>query len=195
MGGKRMAGHERKAIPLSPVPAPRRSPLDGWKMTCACGWEAGPFSRRAEADAAYGAHLAASYPLCAQCGTAVPAYRLSRFRSSLCKSCSYDAARAWKVANPNAWERSARRSHLKTKYGMTPEAFDLLLEAQGGKCAICGGNDLKDERGFRPHVDHCHKTGRVRGILCGRCNKGIGALRDDVDIVRRALAYLEGSAK
>ena len=187
-----MAGHERKAIPLSPIPAPRRSPAAGWQMACGCGWAAGPFSRRADGEAAYSAHLAASYPQCAKCGAAVPRHRVSRLRSSLCKSCSYSTTRAWKAVNPKAWERSARRSHLKTKYGMTPEAFDSLLEAQGGKCAICGDNDLKDERGFRPHVDHCHKTGLVRGILCGRCNKGIGSLRDDAEIVRRALAYLEG---
>lgn len=194
MGGRRVAGHERRTIPLSPVPAPRRSPSLGWRTECLCRWAAGPFARRTEAEAAYSQHLLAAYPRCSKCGNAVPRYRVSRLRSSMCKACSYKATRAWKAENPKAWERSARRSHLKTKYGITPEEFDRLLKTQGGKCAICGDANLRDERGFRPHVDHSHRTGQVRGILCGRCNKGIGALRDDPEIVRRALFYLERNA-
>jgi hypothetical protein len=194
MSGKRVAGHERRAIPLSPVPAPRRSPSAGWRMECLCKWTAGPFARRIDAEAAYSGHLLEAYPRCSKCGELVPRYRVSKFRSSLCKSCSYKAARAWKAENPKAWERSARRSHLKKQYGITPEDFDRLLQSQGGKCAICHETNLRDVRGFRPHVDHSHKTGRVRGILCGRCNKGLGALKDDVEIVRRALSYLERSA-
>ncbi len=193
MGGKRVAGHERKAIPLSPIPSPRQSPADGWRMDCSCGWSAGPFARRAEGHAAYSSHLTGAYPRCSQCGELVPRARVSKLRSSMCKSCSYKATRAWKAENPKAWERSARRSHLKMKYGITVEEFDRLFDSQGRKCAICGEENLKDARGFRPHVDHCHQTGKVRGILCGRCNKGIGALQDDSRIIRRALDYLERS--
>lgn len=190
MGGKRMAGHDRTTTPLSPIPGPRRSPADGWRVDCTCGWNALPFGKKADAEAAYSVHLSAAYPTCSKCGNAVPKSRLSRFRSSLCKRCSYQSARAWKAQNPKAWDRSARKSHLKTKYGITPAQFDEMLRNQNGRCAICMDEVAGDSRGFRPHIDHCHSTGRVRGILCSRCNKGIGSLRDDAEIVQRALSYL-----
>lgn len=125
----------------------------------------------------------------------MPRYRVSKLRSSMCKSCSYIKTRAWKAANQKEWDRSARRSHLKQKYGITPEEFARMFNDQGKRCAICGAIEATDGRGFRPHVDHCHRTGKVRGILCGRCNKGLGALKDDPLIVRSALDYLERNAQ
>ncbi len=74
------------------------------------------------------------------------------------------------------------------KYGLTPETWNELFNSQGLCCAICGA----DENGAkRFHVDHCHDTGVIRGILCTKCNVGIGALRDDSDLVMRAFLYLE----
>jgi hypothetical protein len=96
-------------------------------------------------------------------------------------------------AHPSEYERSRRRSHLKRKYGLTPEQFDALLAAQGGVCGICRGPPT-DVRGFRPHIDHCHRTGRVRGLLCSRCNHGLGAFGDDPERLRRAIVYLDADA-
>ncbi|WP_347878324.1 endonuclease VII domain-containing protein [Streptomyces sp. KS 21] len=62
-----------------------------------------------------------------------------------------------------------------------------MVAAQGGLCCIC----LKAPA---VHVDHCHETGRVRGVLCFNCNSAIGKLGDDPDILRRAISYLEGNA-
>jgi hypothetical protein len=76
-----------------------------------------------------------------------------------------------------------RKSHLKRKYGLTLEAFDALLESQGGGCAICGKLDVD-------HVDHDHRTGRVRGILCFRCNVAIGQMDDDPERLLAAASYL-----
>ena len=73
---------------------------------------------------------------------------------------------------------SDRKSHLKRKYGLTLEAFDELLAAQGGGCAICGKPDADN-------VDHDHETGRVRGILCFNCNIAIGQFDDDEDRAAR----------
>ncbi|WP_373041322.1 endonuclease VII domain-containing protein [Streptomyces sp. NRRL S-448] len=80
-----------------------------------------------------------------------------------------------------------RAGHLKRSYGMTEADRDEMIDAQGGLCCIC----LK-----RPavHVDHCHKTGRVRGVLCFNCNTAIGKLGDDPDAARRVVSYLEGHA-
>jgi hypothetical protein len=78
---------------------------------------------------------------------------------------------------------SNRKSHLKRKYGLTLEAFEALLASQGGGCAICGKPDVD-------HVDQDHRTGRVRGILCFRCNVAIGQMDDDCERLAAAMAYL-----
>lgn len=83
----------------------------------------------------------------------------------------------WKQANPDRHRYLQRRSHLKQLYGITPERYDLLLQQQGGVCAIC-----KRPRQTRLHVDHDHACcpGRrscgecVRGLLCGSCNRALG---------------------
>ncbi|WP_373559632.1 endonuclease VII domain-containing protein [Streptomyces sp. TLI_55] len=80
-----------------------------------------------------------------------------------------------------------RQDHLKRQYGMTEAERDEMVASQMGLCVIC----LKAPA---VHVDHCHKTGRVRGVLCFNCNSAIGKLGDDPDAVRRAAAYLEGIA-
>jgi len=71
------------------------------------------------------------------------------------------------------------------KYGMTVEQYDKLLEKQNGVCAIC-----KRSPEQMLAVDHCHETGRVRGLLCRSCNLGIGHLDDDVSKVWAAMEYL-----
>lgn len=82
-------------------------------------------------------------------------------------------ARQWRKNNPEAALLNDRRVNLMRNYGMTIEDFDALLEAQGGRCAICG-TDTPNGRNW--HVDHNHDTGKVRGILCSSCNLGIGFL-------------------
>lgn len=82
--------------------------------------------------------------------------------------------------------RSAHNSHLKKTYGITYEDYETLLAAQGGACAICKGGTSK--RHFA--VDHNHKTGAVRGLLCARCNSGLAKFMDKVENVERALEYM-----
>ena len=79
------------------------------------------------------------------------------------------------------------------RHGLTVEEFRALLEAQNSLCAICRG-PWRGWNGQNPHIDHCHKTGRVRGLLCASCNSALGRFGDDPELLRRAAAYLEGSA-
>lgn len=72
-------------------------------------------------------------------------------------------------------------------YGITLDHYNELLARQGGACAICHEN--KDVRNLA--VDHCHETGKVRGILCQRCNRALGLLRDDTSLMRSAIMYLD----
>jgi hypothetical protein len=80
-------------------------------------------------------------------------------------------------------------------YGLSEGERDVLLEQQGCRCAICH-RELTRFGLSVDHacVDHCHETGAVRGILCGRCNRGIGLLRDDSAAMRRAAEYVERSS-
>ena len=72
---------------------------------------------------------------------------------------------------------------------MSAEQFDALLAAQGGRCALCQRFEPGGRWG-RFHVDHCHQTGQIRGILCHGCNVALGALGDDIEGLTRALRYV-----
>lgn len=82
--------------------------------------------------------------------------------------------------------------HLKRKYGISLLDYSRLFMAQDGKCAICGGEDAGHRNGEPKAlaVDHCHETGKVRGLLCEACNQGIGKLKEDVTILQKAIQYL-----
>lgn len=88
--------------------------------------------------------------------------------------------------------RQARKSKLRDNYGLTQEQYDAMFEAQGGVCAIC----KEPERSRRVKrlnlsVDHCHKTGKIRGLLCSGCNTAIGHFYEDIEVMIRAKKYLE----
>lgn len=87
----------------------------------------------------------------------------------------------WRQVNP----RGAFRLTLKNVYGISLEEWDAMIIDQSGLCAICD-SPLRDVA-----TDHDHETGRVRAILCSGCNSGIGLLREDPEILRKAIAYLE----
>jgi hypothetical protein len=72
------------------------------------------------------------------------------------------------------------------RYGITREMFKEMLSDQSSRCAICD-TDV-DEKSS--HIDHCHTTGKVRGILCEKCNKGLGQFDDDVNYLKNAIKYL-----
>lgn len=78
-----------------------------------------------------------------------------------------------------------KRSKLKLNYGLTIEQFNQMFDEQKGCCALCG------EKGHKLVVDHNHRTGDVRRLLCQGCNHGIGRFKDDPDLCRRAARYLE----
>jgi len=85
--------------------------------------------------------------------------------------------------------KATRNSYLKKHYNITLEDQNELFVKQEGRCAICGRHGNEIFRGLM--VDHDHQTGRVRGLLCHNCNAGIGNLRDDIQILQNAIAYLQ----
>ena len=85
------------------------------------------------------------------------------------------------------------KANIKKLYGITPEEYTLMSQKQRGLCLICGKPETMCWKGKRKIlcIDHNHDTGKIRGLLCNRCNKAIGLLEDDVKLLRKAIKYLE----
>jgi hypothetical protein len=79
--------------------------------------------------------------------------------------------------------------HMKRAYGLDFKDYERMLEEQNGVCAICS-SPPPNNRKTRLAIDHCHKTGKVRGLLCDKCNRSIGLLKDDVSVLKSAIKYL-----
>ena len=102
-----------------------------------------------------------------------------------------ESMRKWASKQPAEFHRQrGRKSQLKLKYGLTEADYQQMLETQNGACAICGTTTPTGKwKVFA--VDHCHESGKVRGLLCNECNRGIGLLRDSSDLLRKAAEYID----
>jgi hypothetical protein len=85
----------------------------------------------------------------------------------------------------------SRNTYLKRKYGINEKVFEQMMKAQKGVCAICGS----PPKTRRLHVDHDHKDGRVRGLLCFQCNYALLRFRNDILKLRNAIKYLDRTKK
>jgi Autographiviridae endonuclease VII len=85
-------------------------------------------------------------------------------------------------------QRRQKYSSLKHKYGITESEFNTLLIQQNGECAICGGGP--SSKCIDLFVDHCHATGKIRGLLCRNCNMALGFLQDSRKLLKKADRYL-----
>lgn len=127
-----------------------------------------------------------------------------------------EVSRRWREANPEKTREHDRRKHakyrdkylaqmkakyhadprahknrmLKYNFGITLAEYEAMLERQGHCSAICFADEPGGQGGF--HVDHCHVTGKVRGLLCHRCNTGLGLFKDSAALLRHAALYLAG---
>ncbi|WP_461521585.1 endonuclease VII domain-containing protein [Porticoccus sp.] len=120
--------------------------------------------------------------------------------SAYCKLCNSRRGSVARKRDPTLYLRVERPSKLKRMYGITVEDYDRMLSEQGGRCAICAsdntrtrryGNMLKKDVAFS--VDHCHRTGKVRGLLCSACNRVLGLIGDNPDIAQNIIKYLQRS--
>jgi hypothetical protein len=109
----------------------------------------------------------------------------------------YEARKKWRennydkvlISNRKSYQKAGRNRNLQYNYGISLESYNLLLEKQNHKCAICGKEKVESDRTFC--VDHNHITGEIRGLLCRNCNSGIGLLQDSEDILYKAIIYLK----
>lgn len=97
-----------------------------------------------------------------------------------------EVMRRWRTS-PNG-KISNRKSHLKFYYQLTLTDFETMLKTQNSSCAICFARQPGGQRDW--HVDHDHKTGKVRGLLCHNCNVMLGCARDTVQHLMSAIVYL-----
>ena len=95
-----------------------------------------------------------------------------------------ETVRRWRTANPERHAALIENSRLKRFYGITLNDYNEMVKKQNGQCAICL------QKG-KLHVDHCHETGRVRGLLCTKHNTAIGALGDNEAGLLKAIQYLK----
>jgi hypothetical protein len=103
-------------------------------------------------------------------------------------------ARAWNLAHPDAKNRHGRAHALRSQYDLEPEDYERLLSMQHGLCAICGKGETcinpRTDKARRLAVDHVRGTKNVRGLLCFRCNSGIGSFGHEPSVLSKAIVYL-----
>lgn len=81
-----------------------------------------------------------------------------------------------------------REAHLKFTFNVTLEQYEVMMVEQNRVCKICA---LPAESGKNLHIDHDHKTGEIRGLLCGKCNMGLGLFNDNYELINKAIEYLK----
>lgn len=125
--------------------------------------------------------------ICSTCGKVKPLSDYARYKrrkdghSTRCKTCDNEVARVYRSSD-------SRKSTLMVReYGITLEQHKSMYIDQNGRCALCGEPVPYD----MVNTDHDHKTGKIRGILCRKCNMGLGLLGDNVEGLKTALRYLE----
>lgn len=119
------------------------------------------------------------------------AWRANNPEKQLAASRRWIAANKEKIRNYESQTQHRRSMNRKLReYGVTVEMYAKMLESQGGGCAICC---RKHEERRTLNIDHCHETGEIRGLLCGPCNKALGAFGDNVDGIRKAMRYVEAA--
>lgn len=154
--------------------------------------------------------------ICSKCGKTKDISLFAKDRHSSdgytywCKDCRNTANKKYRKENPDKvqehnekWkdkrkeyyslpknQEKLRRHHLKKMYNITLEDYDALFQLQGGVCAICGKPETSS-KASNLAVDHNHTNGSIRGLLCNKCNRGLGYFEDDATILSKAIEYLK----
>ena len=113
-------------------------------------------------------------------------------KQRICKPCNSEQGKEWRTQNKHKQREYAEKRGkwwLESRYGIDEVEWKRMFDAQLGRCAICGSKDPKGNHGVF-HVDHCHTTGKVRGLLCDTCNRGLGMFYDNTNILKSAIEYL-----
>lgn len=115
--------------------------------------------------------------------------RTEKYKSPYCKPCDIKKRLDYEERNKDAVKIKQRRGHLLRRYGITLEQYESLYEKQQGRCAIC--KRLEADFSRRLAVDHNHKTGEIRGLLCNHCNHWLVGKQTDSTLLREIANYIE----
>ena len=127
---------------------------------------------------------------CKSCGQVKPRSAFSKATArpdglqTQCKDCQRISKKSWDANNPD----KRKDNYLRRTYDITLDEYNELFAEQHGCCAICDKHQSEVAKSL--HVDHCHDTGEVRGLLCFDCNIGIGKLGDNLEGLEKAVNYL-----
>jgi protein-arginine kinase activator protein McsA len=108
----------------------------------------------------------------------------NHYLSARCKPCH----QKYKIESPTT-ARNRKSEKLQLRYGLTYEQWENMRHAEDYRCMIC--NISEDELGKKLDVDHCHNSGKVRGVLCNPCNTMLGHARDNIQILESSVKYLK----
>lgn len=135
------------------------------------------------------------YKKCRKCEQILPRTNFHKRKQAkdglswICKDCHNTWQSEWRKENPIKTKQYRRTSNLRHFYGMSNKEYNLKYEQQGGCCAICDKH--QSELSLALAVDHDHRDGTIRDLLCSNCNLGIGNFQDNPDLMMRAIKYLE----
>lgn len=154
--------------------------------------------------------------LCSKCNIEkeLSCFSMDRKRHRYCcKECAYKKTLAWRLKNKERtaehrkmyksrhvhetrlqsqkdskkyYYKTGQKNRLLKRYGLSQDQFERLLLDQNGLCKICGQKDADRELA----IDHCHATGRIRGLLCQKCNTALGLFKDNIELLRKSIIYL-----
>ena len=113
-------------------------------------------------------------------------------RDTFCKECRNKIQRESSKSNP----RRIKSQHLRNKYKIGIEEYEIMLNNQNGVCAICHLPETKKlynnlNKTFSLTVDHCHSTNKIRGLLCQKCNTALGLFRENIEIIKSSIEYIK----
>jgi len=143
--------------------------------------------------------------VCNVCKQELPLESFHRLKTSKdgygyrCSKCDYALQKDYKKRRYEQFREDRRKVQRKHKYGLSDEDFQKMLSDQKGLCACCGKTLeegwTQNHKNNKLVVDHDHKSGKVRGLLCTMCNKGLGLLGDDLEGLQKAVDYLKKSSE
>jgi len=131
-----------------------------------------------------------SCPICGELKERSEFYKWKSRQDGLtayCIPCFTERNKKWNKENPEKSKSASIATSRKIKYGISREDYAQMLVDQNNQCGIC-----KKEIGWEAAVDHCHTTNKVRGLLCRKCNLGLGGFKDNIETIRKAIAYVKG---
>lgn len=136
---------------------------------------------------------------CSKCLIEKPNTEFYKGKQTSCKECDKTRSNKWKNDNKERKKANDKVWYLRNiervrkiglnKYGITAEIYQEMLSAQNGTCKICNRHESEFKR--KLCVDHCHKTGQVRALLCSNCNRMLGLAKESIEVLRAAVLFLE----